>query len=116
MASESKQTNDSSPQPKRYLSRDDVIHAKWMLFNDNGYVGDMELEDNGKIKGYKDGNFDTWKLSSIAHGYTILEIYGTNKKRSTQFIFSIKDSTGMWKLHGPADYNKAWRHYLIQCE
>ena len=98
----------------RWLTREELINGKWMFFNDNGYLGEMAFLEDGTIGKYDNRNERTWELRTIAHGYTILEIYGQGHKQTCAFISSILDATGKWKLQGPFTSNKSWRHYLVQ--
>merc|ERR1719203_327420 len=79
------------------LARGVLIANKWLFYNDNGYLGEMTFDDNGKIKGYNTHNERTWKLSQHAYAHTLLEIYGDGNKKTCTFISSILDATGKWK-------------------
>ena len=101
MATEKKTEATTKQSGNRWITREEIINAKWMWFTDGGvYRGDMKLLDNGKISGYDHPNERTWELRTIAHGYPILEFYGEGHKKTRQFIIHILDSTGHWKLHG----------------
>ena len=96
------------------LTREILLNNKWLFYNDNGYLGEMTFADNGTIQGYHNHNEHSWKLSQGSYGHTILEFYGTNNKRTCQYISAILDVTGKWRLQGPFETNKAWKHYLHQ--
>ena len=94
----------------RWITREEIINAKWMWLTDKGgYWGDMELLENGKIKGYDHPNERQWQLRVVAHGYTILEFYGEGNRKTRSFPMQILDTTGKWKLSGNSGY-------LIQIE
>eukprot|EP01083_Nonionella_stella_P180187 641891_1 len=108
-------SNEQS-QKSKFLTREDVINGTWLFFNDNGFLGEMKLLNNGKISGYTTGNERTWELKTIAYGYTILEFYGDNHKKTWQAISAIRDATGLWKLQGPFTPDPKWKNYLMQVE
>ena len=113
---EMKMDKMNAPVRRAFLSREDCINGKWMFFNDNGYIADIRLLENGKLSGYSHKNERTWELRTIANGYTMLEFYGDGHKLTCRFISSVLDANQKWSLHGPFTPNKSWRHYLIQYE
>ena len=107
-------TDYNKSKKSNLLTRDVIMKNKWLFYNENGYLGEMTFDNSGKIKGYNSRNERTWRLSEGAYGHAILELYGDGNKRTCQFISTILDGTGKWRLQGPYEPNKHWKHYLHQ--
>ena len=117
LTNEESKSNEGSANTKlksNKLTREILLNNKWLFYNDNGYLGEMTFEDNGKIAGYSNKNEHAWKISQGPYGYGILEFWGSNNKRTCQFISAVLDATNKWRLQGPFETNKAWKHYLHQ--
>jgi hypothetical protein len=67
---------------QRVFSADVLVASKWKFSNDNGYLGFMEFDPNGKINNYIHDNENSWKLNQ--HGN--LELLHKNGTVSTLFL------------------------------
>ena len=108
------QSNENEASQSGVLTRDVILNSKWLFYNDNGFLGEMTFEDNGQITTYKNNNEASWKLSQGPYGHAMLEFYNIHNAKTCQFISAILDGNGKWRLQGPFQSNKSWRHYLHQ--
>eukprot|EP00485_Elphidium_margaritaceum_P007502 CAMPEP_0202690566 /NCGR_PEP_ID=MMETSP1385-20130828/5517_1 /ASSEMBLY_ACC=CAM_ASM_000861 /TAXON_ID=933848 /ORGANISM="Elphidium margaritaceum" /LENGTH=287 /DNA_ID=CAMNT_0049345841 /DNA_START=24 /DNA_END=887 /DNA_ORIENTATION=+ len=100
----------SSVKPQsKVLTYEIVVGAKFNFYNPGGLLAPVTLAENGLVVGFQDPNVKSWRLSPEG----IVEFINPDKKRSIQFIYTVLDSTGKWKMWGPI-YAGNQPHYLIQ--
>jgi hypothetical protein len=96
------------------LTRNILQDNKWAFSTDNGFKGIMTFLSNGKIGTYSHDNERTWDLVERCPGYSVLELRSGGGKRTCQFISSVADVSGKWRLHGPFAGKTQVKHYLHQ--
>ena len=92
--------NGKQLQEPRFLSREDLINGKW-LYCGKDWHGEMQFKDNNSIGIYNHANERTWKLQSVAYGYTILELYKQDGGKGAIFMIQHLDANGYWRLQAP---------------
>ena len=105
---ESKTESKGDKKP-RFLSREDLINGKWLYCGNGGWTGEMQFKENNTIGIYNHENERSWKLQSVAYGYTILELYKQDGSKGAIFMIQTLDANGYWRLTAPN-----WSTYLIQ--
>jgi len=103
------------------LTEDIITGSLWKLYNDDGRLGIVEFEDDGKFTLYDNDFLNTaWATKStwLFDNEVLLIKRAADGVADTKFVHAIKDNYGKWHLEGryflANNEGKGWRHYLIQ--
>jgi len=93
------------------LTVDALLNSEWKFYNDNGLLGVIGFNENGKITLYDNNNERTWTIDTQGS----LVIKRGDGVVSTKFVHAYRDYFGKWHLEGRFLLtNNGWRHYIIQ--